>query len=498
MLRRDQLAGGIVSAVALAVILSGCSTARASIRKPTPTPSATPTAQAWHFVTRPDLTPPVITPTTTGTSGSTAVPAGEGHDIFLGPKDPTTGVAMQGELIVDASGDPVWVEDSDGGTFSFREQQYQGEPVLTYWVGNSTSYGHGDIVILDNTYTQIAAVTTGGNLEAHQADMHESDITPQGTMLLTSYPEVQADLSSIGGPKNGWVLEGVAEEVDIATDKVLFEWNSLDHVPITDTYQPIGEGDGTKANPFDYFHINSVALDGPDQLLISARHVHAVYEVGRATGDITWQLGGKESSFTFGPDAAFAWQHDARRQADGTITLFDNEASPTSSRGLRLSLDMSTMTATMVTQFLPPTTRLSSTQGNVQVLADGNVFVGWGSEPYYSEYTASGQLLLDYTFTAGTSYRAFRAPWVGRPKDPPDAVLQHNGSTTKAYVSWNGATQVASWRVLTGSDADDATQVATVARSGFETAIPVPNAGTYVEVQALDSSGKVLGGAVAK
>ena len=498
MLGRSQLAGGSVSALALAVILSGCSAVGAAIRKPTPTTSATPTAQAWHFVTRPDLTPPVITLATPGTSGSTAVQAGEGHDVFLGPKDPSTGVTMQGELIADAGGNPVWVSNSTAGTFSFREQQYQGKPVLTYWVGNSTSYGHGDIVILDNTYNQIAAVTTGGNLGAHQADMHESDITPQGTILLTAYPEVQADLSSIGGPKNGWLLEGVAEEVDIATGKVLFEWNSLDHVPITDTYQPIGEGDGTQANPFDYFHINSVALDGPDQLLISARHTHTVYEVGRATGDLTWQLGGKESRFTFGPNAAFSWQHDARRQADGTITLFDNEASPTTSRGLRLSLDMSTMTATMVTQFLPPTTRLSATQGNVQVLADGNVFVGWGSEPYYSEYTASGQLLLDDTFTAGTSYRAFCAPWVGMPKDPPDAVLRHNGSTTTAYVSWNGATEVASWRVLTGSDADDATQVATVARSGFETAIPVPNAGTYVEVQALGSSGKVLGSAVAE
>src|SRR5665647_1262771 len=127
MLSRNELAGATVSALALAVILSGCSAASAARRKPTPTPSANPTAQAWHFVTRPDLTPPVITPTTTGTSGSTAVQAGEGHDVFLGPKDPTTGVAMQGELIVDASGDPVWVEDSDVGTFSFREQQYQGE-----------------------------------------------------------------------------------------------------------------------------------------------------------------------------------------------------------------------------------------------------------------------------------------------------------------------------------------------------------------------------------
>jgi hypothetical protein len=495
MRQRAGLAGG--TTVALAVALSGC----AAIVHPgsaTPAPSVTPTAQAWHFMSRPDLTPPVITPTTSGTTGLRAVQAGEGQDIFLGPKDPDTGVTMQGELIVDAQGNPVWMNNSSVGTFNFREQTYQGEPVLTYWVGNSTSYGHGDIVILDDTYTQIATVTTGGSIGAHQADMHESDITPQGTILLTSYPEVQADLSSIGGPKNGWVLEGVAEEVDIATGRVLFEWNSLDHVPVSDTYQPIGEGDGTKANPFDYFHINSVSLDGPDQLLISSRHTHTIYEVARATSDLTWQLGGKQSSFTFGANATFAWQHDARRQADGTITLFDNEASPTSSRGLRLSLNMSSMTATMVTQYLPPTPRMSSTQGNVQVLPDGNVFVGWGSEPYYSEYTAGGQLIHDNTFTAGTSYRAYRAPWVGMPTYPPDAVLKSDGSTTTAYVSWNGATEVASWRVLTGSGADDATQVATVARNGFETAIPVPNPGPYIQVQALDASGNVLGTAVAK
>ena len=158
MLSRNELAGATVSALALAVILSGCSAAGAAIRKPTPTPSATPTAQAWHFVTRPDLTPPVITLATPGTSGSTAVQAGEGHDVFLGPKDPSTGVTMQGELIADAGGNPVWVSNSTAGTFSFREQQYQGKPVLTYWVGNSTSYGHGDIVILDNTYTQILSL----------------------------------------------------------------------------------------------------------------------------------------------------------------------------------------------------------------------------------------------------------------------------------------------------------------------------------------------------
>ncbi len=469
--------------------------ASTSASSASPTPSATPRAQAWHFVTRPDLTPPVITPTTART-GLAPLETAEGEDVFLGPKDTETGVTMQGELIVDSRGDPVWVNSSTVGTFNFREQTYQGKPVLTYWDGSSTSYGHGDVVILDDTYTPIATVTTGGDLGPHQADMHESAITAQGTMLLTSYPEVRADLSSIGGPKDGWVLEGVAQEVDIATGAVLFEWRSLDHVPVSDTYQPLTAGQGTQANPFDYFHINSVQDDGPDQVLVSARHTHAIYEVARQTGAVTWQLGGRRSSFTFAPGAAFAWQHDARRQSDGTITMFDNEASPTSSRGLRLSLDMSTMTATVAAQYLPPTARDAATQGDVQVLPDGNVFVGWGQEPFYSEYTGAGRLLSDATFTAGTSYRAFVAPWVGRPTTPPDAVLRRSGSGATVYASWNGATQVASWRVLSGSDAADAVPVATEARTGFETAVPVQHPGTYLQVQALDATGAVLSSVV--
>ncbi|HUX71426.1 MAG TPA: arylsulfotransferase family protein, partial [Cellulomonadaceae bacterium] len=294
-------AGGVANAHATG------STGPAAVTAPRP-------ARAWQLVSRPDLTPPVIT-STVKARGPLPLEPTEGSDVFLGPKDTDTGVTMQGELIVDTQGDPVWVNSSPVGTFNFREQTYQGKPVLTYWDGNSTSYGHGDVVILDDTYTRIATVTTGGDLGPHQADMHESAITSQGTMLLTSYPEVRADLSSIGGPKDGWVLEGVAQEVDIATGAVVFEWRSLDHVPVSDTYQPLTAGEGTQANPFDYFHINSVQDDGPDQVLVSARHTHAIYEVSRQTGAVTWQLGGRRSSFTFGPGAAFAWQHDARRQA---------------------------------------------------------------------------------------------------------------------------------------------------------------------------------------
>lgn len=500
-LRRDKRlkrAGVAGAALLTAIALAGCASDGSGAAAGS---AAVPIAPAWHFVSRPDLTPPIVTATPHSPSDSVNAAGTSGSDgdyVLLGPKDTDNGSPMTGEEIVDDHGNPVWVNSSSVGTFNFTQQTYQGKPVLTYWKGPSTFYGNGDVVILNENYQQVATVTTGGDLGPHKADMHESLITPQGTMLLTSYPKVQVDLTSVGGPKDGWVFEGVAQEVDIATGKVLFEWKSLDHVPLTDSYQPLGKGDGTKDQPYDYFHINSVQDDGADQVLVSSRDTHAVYEISRSTGETTWQLGGKHSSFTMGPDATFSWQHDARRQADGTITLFDNDQSPNSSRGLRLSLDTSTMTATVAAQYLPPTKRMSATQGNVQVLPSGNVLVGWGSEPYYSEYSADGTLLSDHSFGGGTSYRAYLANWVGAPTTPPDVVVAGSGASAVVYVSWNGATEVSSWRVLSGSSAATATVVGTETRGGFETAIAVPNPGAYVAVQALDSSGKVIGAGLPK
>jgi hypothetical protein len=477
-----------VASVVLLSALSGCGLAAS--QPEAATKQATP---AWEFVSRPDLTPPVITSTTEAPlSGDD--PSGISRYVFLGPKDVGKGGTMQGLEIADAAGNPVWVHDTEVGTFGFRMQRYDGKPVLTYWAGSSTSYGHGDIIVLDDTYTEIARVTTGGDLGPHLADMHEDEITPYGSMLIVSYPTVQTDLSSIGGPVDGWALDGVVQEIDIATGKVLFEWRSLDHVPVDATYQPIAKDEGTRDKPFDYFHLNSVKLDGADHLLVSARHTHGVYRIDRATGEIDWRLGGKRSDFTFGPDAAFQWQHDAQRQDDGTITLFDNERDPTSARGLRLALDTDTMTATVVNQYRPPTSRFSTTQGNVEVMADGTVFVGWGSQPFYSHYGADGMLLSDATFGGGTSYRAYLAPWTGHPRQPPDVVVKDG----VAYVSWNGATEVATWQLVTGTDAAHATPVATMPRTGFETTIPLPDLGPYTAVRALDADGDLIGTGVPK
>jgi outer membrane protein assembly factor BamB len=325
------------------------------------------------------------------------------------------------------------------------------------------------------------------------ADHHGMTLTDDGTALLITYRKVARDLTELGGPADGFAVNCVVQEVDVATGKVVFRWSGMEHVPITDTKIRIGEYtqvDGSYDFPLDYLHVNSVTEDDDGSLLISARNTHAVYRVDRTTGEVDWTLGGRSSDFRMVGNSEFAWQHDAQRQPDGTITLFDNEAGPAvgeESRGLRLDVDPRAGTARVVTEYLPPDGRLSSSQGNLYVRDNGNVFIGWGGLPFYSEFAADGDLLLDAELLGGASYRAFRMPWVGEPRQPP-ALVVDDGT---AFVSWNGATEVASWRFLAGRDAAHAVEVATTPRTGFETSAPVPDR-PYIAVEALDTGGRVL------
>lgn len=451
-----------------------------------------PEAVAWEFTTRPDLSPPLIEVTTTDAGDATRLASDE--LVFLGVKDQREkGAPMNGPVIVDDEGDPVWI-DPQGDTrwtYDLRVQQYRGEPVLTWWRGDTHEfgYGEGEFVVMDQSYREIATVTTP---DTH-ADFHELTLTSEGTALLISYPTVQRDLSDLDGPEDGYVKDSVVHEVDVATGDVLFEWSALEHIPMTDSESPLGEDEeepGTEDAPYDPYHFNSVTEDGRDALLVSARNTHAVYRVQRSTGDLDWTLGGRSSDFEMVDDAYFAWQHDAQRQDDGTITLFDNQAAPAladESRGLRLDVDTEQGTASMVTAYEPPDGRLSESQGNMQTLDDGSIFIGWGSNPNYSHYSADGELLQDAELAGGISYRAYRQPWVGRPVEPPRFVLADG----HAYVSWNGATEVDAWRFVAGYDRQSAEPVATVEAEGFETSAEMPDA-AYVGGQALDASGKVL------
>ena len=443
---------------------------------------------AAPYLTQPSWSPPAIT---IGTSAAGTAPG----FLFVAPNPAGLAAAPPGQagpMIVDSSGEPVWFLPLKNELASnLRVQTYHGKPVLTWYEGPRGSWYGGTCVIYDPTYRELKRVH-GGN--GYALDQHEFLITGRDTAFVSIYNNVNVNLSSFGGAAGGQATEGIIQELDIDKRKVLFEWRSLDHVPVDESYQ------ATDANGnLDYFHLNSIDLDTDGNLIISARNTSTIYKLDRKTGNVIWRLGGKKSDFQMGPGATFNFQHDARKHPDGTLTVFDNGADPENqvesmSRPMRLRLDMNAMTATLVEVYEPATSRLAVAMGNAQQQPGGTVVVGWGTASAFSEFAPNGTPLLDATFPQGVeSYRAYRFPWVGRPTTKPAvaATTTGNGQMTVA-ASWNGATEVARWQFRTGGAATQLRVVATVPRSGFETTIQTPAAG-FVSVTALDAAGKALG-----
>jgi hypothetical protein len=453
------------------------------------TAASAPAGQAWKFRSRPDLNPPVIEVI------KQARDTAPGY-IFIAPKNGPgeAGPGQDGCVILDNAGQPVWLrllQNEGMDVMAFRVQNYKGERVLTWWEGYHTGYGQGEYVIFDASYREIARF---GAANGYEGDHHEFLITPEDTALITIYSKVERDLSGLGGPVEGVVLEGIVQEIDIHSGELLFEWHSLEHVALEESlYQPPAD---LKA-AFDYFHINSIDPLPGGYLLISARRTSAVYKVDRNTGDVIWRLGGKKSDFKMGYGTRTALQHDARRNSDGTITIFDNGNvnRVEQSRGIVVDVDEDKMSANLVREYTHPDRLLSDTQGNVQVLPKGNVFVGWGSAPFFSEFDHHGKLLFHAAFPAeGESYRAFRFQWCGQPTDDP-AMAAESGPKDEVtiYASWNGATEVTTWQVLAGSAPDQLEPIASAPRKGFETVITVHTTEPYVGLKAMNGSGKVLG-----
>jgi hypothetical protein len=438
------------------------------------------------FQSRPDLTPAAVEVTKPSANAASG-------DIFLTPQQ---GPTQNGLMILDGNGQLIWFAPVPKGDMAadLRVQTYLGRPVLTWWQGYSgAGVGAGEDIVYDSSYREVAVVRAGNGLSA---DLHEFRVTPQGTALITAYYPVYVDASSVHGHAKQVVLDSVVQEIDIRTGLVLYQWDSLDHVSLTETYQPLPASAGA---PFDYFHINSVQQQRDGDLVISARNTWAAYDVDHETGAIVWTLGGKSSSYKLDSRAVFAFQHDVRvhTTGDATVTLFDDGAGPpkvhTQSRGITVRLDDQAKTATLVSQDFHSPALAASFEGNVQPLPDGDEFLGWGQQPYFTEFSAQGEMVFDGRFVdANSSYRAYRFPWTGTPVDAPAVAAVTTGSTTNVYVSWNGATEVASWRVLAGVSPDALEVTATVYKQGFETQIPIA-AEPYVVVQALNSAGRTLG-----
>ncbi len=477
--------------------------------------------QVWSFVSEPHLHPMKITVNVSNPGTSPGL-------IFLAPyafsSDAIYG--QTGSLILDNEGNPFWFRPLSTPNLmnsDFRVQEWNGQAVLTFWQGTlatpptytnapgGSSEPGSCYYILDHTYAVIATISAQ---KGFTSDIHEFLLTPSGTALFLSTKAVPMDLRPYGGPKKGYVQDFAIQEVDLRTHELLFFWDAMDHIPLSDSFEPASSAVDS-ANIWDAFHLNAIGLtDNPSDIIFSGRNTWTIYRINKPTGNIVWRLGGKQSSFTIASGAEFSWQHDARfLSSTGTtniISMFDDnccegETVPPGTppaHGLVLELDLNALTASPLTTYYHDPLIHVASQGNVELLPNGNRFVGWGQSQYYSEFAPAGNteanpslnLLYDAQMPGSNyTYRAYRNAWVGMPYYPPSVAAVANNFQVTVYASWNGSTETATWQVFGGMNPDALPLVASVAKTGFETAIPVGNVGPYFQVKALDSSNVVIG-----
>jgi len=491
--QRAAIAGVVVAIVAVFVAVA---LAVPGGEKPI---GAFTTKGALSYASAPDLHPPKIEHNAPVVTGKLA----PGYLLtanFLHITRPPI-VGQSGPLMLDNDLEPVWFKPvpEDVIASNLSVQTYHGKPVLTWWQGVVTNAGtteKGEYVIVDQHYKTVATLEGRGGWVL---TLHSLVIDGEHAWV-TANRNMARNLSEYGGIYNGTLIDSAVQEYDLRTGKLLRTWDALEHIPLHDSRSI----PPTNGFPWDAYHVNWIDLVGDGKFLVSMRDTWAAYMVDIDTGRIDWTLGGKHSSFEFGQGAGFEWQHDVTLWPNSTVTLFDDHCclargadtfvdATAPSRGLVLKLDRRARKATLVAEYGSDRRIAAAYMGNAQRLANGNMLIGWGSQPYFSEYDKSGRLLLDAAFPdPDIAYRVNRAPWVGLPLDPPRAVARDDDGTSIVYASWNGATRVAAWRVWAGTPGREAV-VKTAPRSGFETAIQVPRGENRFFVQALDRAGHPIG-----
>lgn len=486
---------------------------------PYPTDYSTPepiidSPQVWSFISEPHLHPMKITVNMFDAGTSSGF-------VFLAPYgfSSVATYGQPGSLIVDNAANPIWFRPLPSPNLmntDFRVQTLYGKPVLTFWQGTlatppaymnapgGSSEPGSCYYILDNTYAVIKTISAQ---RGFTSDIHEFLLTPHHTALFLSTKKVPMDLTPYGGPKDGFIQDFAIQEIDLSTNKLLFFWDALDHIPLTDSYQTASSATSSD-NIWDVYHLNSIGLtDNINDIIVSSRSTWTIYRINKPTGNIVWRLGGKQSSFSIATGGEFSWQHDARFLPGNLVSLFDDNSDGSStseppSHGLILQLDLNNMSAsTYRTYYHDPNISVSS-QGNLQSLPNGHKFIGWGQSPYYSEYRQAGNTegnpALNLLYSAqipstNYSYRAYRHDWIGKPFYPPSIGMTSSNGQIVVYASWNGSTETVKWQVFAGSKPKKLSLVASSGKSGFETALPVTEKGPYFQIKALNSGNKVIG-----
>jgi len=258
----------------------------------------------------------------------------------------------------------------------------------------------------DENFNEVDTFQAGNG---YLADSHDFQVLPNGHVLILIYDSHIIDMSQIveGGHPAATVQGAVIQELDVYKN-VIFQWRSVDYIPITDSYRDI-----TKRN-FGYIHVNAVEFDKTDgNLILCARECSEVIKISRVTGEVMWRMGGKNNEFTFineheeNAPRYFRVPHDVRRHANGHLTMFDNGNDEqigdgrSYSRGVEYDLDEENKTATMVWEYRNDPDILALTGGNCTRLSNGNTIIRWGGAantgdaPAMTEADPNGQLVYE-------------------------------------------------------------------------------------------------------
>lgn len=427
----------------------------------------------------------------------------------------------------------VYANRSFPAVANVNVHSWKGTPLLTFYGGqldHETGIGNGYIFAYDQEYHEVGRVSAE-HLDGVGADAHEFTVTADNTGIVTAYDTIRWDLSpytDAEDAQDGYVRDSLFQEINLDTFEVIFQWRASEHIDMSHSYKPIKPEE--LVTGWDFFHINSVQKSKEGNFLISARNTHALYMISGKTGDVLWTLGGKANEFEeldypqgahfSNPLLSMAWQHHAQfypGRDEKEITLFDNHGDDINgwgctencSRGVHFALDAASKRVQLLHEYLHPVGLWSINQGSMQVLDNGNVFIGWGRNPAVTEHLPDGDCIFDVQFSPWRSpdtdwdgldsYRAYKVDWVAAPYWPP-AITAEKGTQgdLTAWVSWNGATEVAEW-VLLGSpkerDLDGPNKVvARAKRDGFETALWVEKREDvrFLRAVAKDAHGKIL------
>ncbi|WPH03451.1 putative oxidoreductase [Acrodontium crateriforme] len=434
----------------------------------------------------------------------------DGSFLFVAPRG---GKAGSKPYILDAKGHLIWTADHHyGEVYNFQAQVYKGQQYLTFFAGDDTIRGHGagKYYMIDQHYNEFRQIHAANGVKG---DLHEFQIIDGKTALITAYHVVEAKLGDTEHEgRDGYIWESLFQEIDIETGEAVFEWRASEHVKLSESFDPIGSR-GSEGDPWDFFHINSVDKDLNNNYLVSSRYLRSILYISGTTGEVLWHLGGKENSFTDesdpGQDALhFVGQHHARWTDNyNSITFFDNRADWTSqedvkSAGTKILVDTELKTVAVDRVYVNPIHDvLSTSQGSLQTLPNGNILLGYGFNAVITEFSPHGEVLCDAyigepssRFGTGDvqSYRNFKFNWTGLPTTEPSFRLI-NGTF---FTSWLGSTEVRSWSLRHAFDEDRTyDDLALFPKEGFETRLELSagqNIRRYVAIVALDQYGKDL------